>query len=131
MNSGWASLHETGELIRRLFLNGEFPEAIRTFYRGLSRRSSREEGAVACAPSTPAGDLSGASFAGRQGTFLPERAISYRETKGFDHLRVALSRSRLRERRDTHDQTGASTWPETAAEPAEEYFKIICARSVS
>lgn len=115
MNSGAASLHETGTAIRRLFLDGEFPEpiaeAIRTSYRELSRRSGRDEAAVAVRSSATAEDLPDASFAGQQETFLnvrgeralleacrrcyaslfTDRAISYRETKGFDHLQVALS----------------------------------------
>lgn len=110
-----ASLHETGETIRRLFLDGEFPEAIaaeiRDAYRELSRRSGQDEISVAVRSSATAEDLPQASFAGQQETFLnvrgeralldacrrcyaslfTDRAISYRETQGFDHLEVALS----------------------------------------
>ena len=110
-----ASLHETGETIRRLFLDGEFPEAIATeirdAYRELSRRSGQDEISVAVRSSATAEDLPQASFAGQQETFLnvrgeralldacrrcyaslfTDRAISYRETQGFDHLEVALS----------------------------------------
>ncbi|MEJ7929802.1 phosphoenolpyruvate synthase [Ramlibacter sp. AN1015] len=113
--SGKASLHETGEAIRRLFLEGEFPsdiaEAIRGAWRELSRRSGLDEVAVAVRSSATAEDLPEASFAGQQETFLnvrgeralmdacrrcyaslfTDRAISYRETRGFDHLQVALS----------------------------------------
>jgi pyruvate,water dikinase len=113
--SGTASLHETGEAIRRLFLEGVFPkqiaEAIRASYRALSRRVGLDELAVAVRSSATAEDLPDASFAGQQETFLnvlgesalmdacrrcyaslfTDRAISYRETKGFDHLEVALS----------------------------------------
>ncbi len=66
---------------------------------------------VAVRSSATAEDLPDASFAGQQETFLnvrgerdlldacrrcyaslfTDRAISYRETKGFDHLKVALS----------------------------------------
>ena len=115
MKAGNASLHETGEGIRRLFLDGEFPEeiaeAIRKSYRELSRRSSEVEVSVAVRSSATAEDLPEASFAGQQETFLnvrgerelldacrrcyaslfTDRAISYRETKGFDHVEVALS----------------------------------------
>lgn len=109
------SLHEAGETIRRLFLDGEFPEAIaeeiRDAYRELSRRSGQAEISVAVRSSATAEDLPQASFAGQQETFLnvrgeralldacrrcyaslfTDRAISYRETQGFDHLEVALS----------------------------------------
>ncbi|WP_137390388.1 phosphoenolpyruvate synthase [Rhodoligotrophos defluvii] len=115
MKSGRASLHQTGEAIRRLFLDGEFPEgiaeAIRASYRELSRRSGQDEVSVAVRSSATAEDLPEASFAGQQETFLnvrgerallaacrrcfaslfTDRAISYRETQGFDHLQVALS----------------------------------------
>ena len=115
MTGGRASLHATGEAIRRLFLDGEFPapiaEAIRVSYRELSRRSGQAEVSVAVRSSATAEDLPEASFAGQQETFLnvrgeralldacrrcyaslfTDRAISYRETMGFDHLQVALS----------------------------------------
>ena len=115
MKSGRASLHETGEAVRRLFLDGEFPEtmaeAIKEAYQELSRRSGQSEVSVAVRSSATAEDLPQASFAGQQETFLnvrgeralldacrrcfaslfTDRAISYRETQGFDHLEVALS----------------------------------------
>ena len=115
LQSEKASLHETGETIRRLFLDGEFPEAIAAeildAYRELSRRSGQDEISVAVRSSATAEDLPQASFAGQQETFLnvrgeralldacrrcyaslfTDRAISYRETQGFDHLEVALS----------------------------------------
>ncbi len=115
LQSEKASLHETGETIRRHFLDGEFPEAIATeirdAYRELSRRSGQDEISVAVRSSATAEDLPQASFAGQQETFLnvrgeralldacrrcyaslfTDRAISYRETQGFDHLEVALS----------------------------------------
>jgi pyruvate,water dikinase len=115
LERGSASLHETGEAIRRLFLDGEFPariaEAIRDAYRRLSRLSGEDEVAVAVRSSATAEDLPEASFAGQQETFLnvrgeqrlldacrrcyaslfTDRAISYRQTKGFDHMQVALS----------------------------------------
>jgi pyruvate,water dikinase len=115
LSSGATSLHETGEAIRRLFLDASFPDAIagaiRDAYRELSRRSEQAEAAVAVRSSATAEDLPEASFAGQQETFLnvrgerdlldacrrcyaslfTDRAISYRETRGFDHLEVALS----------------------------------------
>jgi len=115
LRGGQASLQESGEAIRRLFLDGEFPEAIagaiRETYRELSRRSGSKEVPVAVRSSATAEDLPGASFAGQQETFLnvrgertlldacrrcfaslfTDRAISYRQAKGFDHMQVALS----------------------------------------
>lgn len=112
---GAASLHETGEAARRLLLEGEFPFAIadeiRQAYRELSRRSGLAEVAVAVRSSATAEDLPDASFAGQQETFLnvrgerelleacrrcyaslfTDRAIAYRQAKGFDHMEVALS----------------------------------------
>ncbi|CCA93162.1 MULTISPECIES: phosphoenolpyruvate synthase [Novosphingobium] len=113
--AGRAPLHQTGETIRRLFLEGEFPtamaEAIREAYQGLSRAAGVDELGVAVRSSATAEDLPDASFAGQQETFLnvrgerelldacrrcfaslfTDRAISYREAKNFDHLKVALS----------------------------------------
>ncbi|WP_111400642.1 phosphoenolpyruvate synthase [Humitalea rosea] len=113
--AGKASLQETGAAIRRLFLDGEFPAAtaaaIREAYRELGRRRGLSDPAVAVRSSATAEDLPNASFAGQQETFLnvqgeatllqacracyaslfTDRAISYREMQGFDHLKVALS----------------------------------------
>lgn len=115
LNRGQASLHQTGQAIRRLFLDGEFPEhmaaAICESYRELSQRSGQGEVAVAVRSSATAEDLPDASFAGQQESFLnvcgerslllacrrcyaslfTDRAISYRVDKGFDHMQVALS----------------------------------------
>ena len=115
LKRGAATLHETGEAARRLFLEGEFPkeiaQAIREAYGELSRRGGVADASVAVRSSATAEDLPEASFAGQQETFLnvrgerelmdacrrcyaslfTDRAISYRETKGFDHLEVALS----------------------------------------
>jgi pyruvate,water dikinase len=115
LQRGEATLHETGAAARRLFLDGEFPppiaQAIRDAYGALSRRNSVDEASVAVRSSATAEDLPDASFAGQQETFLnvrgeralldacrrcyaslfTDRAISYRQTKGYDHLEVALS----------------------------------------
>lgn len=112
---GHATLRATGEALRELFLSAEFPdevaESIRISYRELSARSAQDDLAVAVRSSATAEDLPDASFAGQQETFLnitgerqlldacrrcyaslfTDRAISYREVKGFDHLEVALS----------------------------------------
>ena len=106
---------DVGSRIRTMFREGRFPEdvaeAIRAAYRELSGRHGAEPIAVAVRSSATAEDLPEASFAGQQETFLniigeealleacrncyaslfTDRAISYREEKGFDHLEVALS----------------------------------------
>ncbi|MBA4784877.1 MAG: phosphoenolpyruvate synthase [Rhizobiales bacterium] len=113
--SGKASLPETGEAIRKLFLHGEWPkataDAILKTYHELSKRADRDNASVAVRSSATAEDLPDASFAGQQETYLniageaslldacrrcyaslfTDRAISYRQTKGFDHMKVALS----------------------------------------
>ena len=113
--SGETSLRATGEAIRELFLDSEFPadigESIRSHYRELGERAGLDRLSVAVRSSATAEDLPDASFAGQQETFLniagerelldacrrcyaslfTDRAISYREVKGFDHLDVALS----------------------------------------
>ncbi|XAS64325.1 phosphoenolpyruvate synthase [Micrococcaceae bacterium Sec5.8] len=112
---GEASLRATGEAIRELFLDSAFPEdiaeSIRSHYRDLGTRAGLDRLSVAVRSSATAEDLPDASFAGQQETFLniagerelldacrrcyaslfTDRAISYREVKGFDHLDVALS----------------------------------------
>lgn len=114
-HSGEASLRASGAALRELFLGGEFPEdtaeEIRASYRALGERAGNDNLAVAVRSSATAEDLVDASFAGQQETFLnvtgerdlldacrrcfaslfTDRAISYRELKGFDHLEVALS----------------------------------------
>jgi pyruvate,water dikinase len=112
---GRASLPQLGKSLRRLFQQAEFPEdiaaAICQAYRDLSERYGVDEVDVAVRSSATAEDLPEASFAGQQETFLnitgedalleacrhcyaslfTDRAISYRQEKGFDHLDVALS----------------------------------------
>ena len=113
--AGKASLSEVGQTIRRAFLRGEWPEvtakAIRSAYAELCRRVGKPGVDVAVRSSATAEDLPDASFAGQQETFLnirgdpalldasrrcyaslfTDRAISYRQAKGFDHMKVALS----------------------------------------
>jgi pyruvate,water dikinase len=115
LRSGERSLAETGRAVRQLFLDSQFPatlaQAIGDAYADLGRRIGRSDPDVAVRSSATAEDLPEASFAGQQETFLnirgPEalldacrrcyaslftdRAISYREHHGFDHLDVALS----------------------------------------
>jgi len=113
--SGSATLAETGQQIRALFLKGNWPSEtaanIATTYRMLCDRTGKSEVAVAVRSSATAEDLPDASFAGQQETYLnvrgeaallaacrrcyaslfTDRAISYRKAKGFDHMKVALS----------------------------------------
>ena len=113
--SGKATLAETGHLLRRAFVKGEWPretaEAITKAYAELSKRVGKSEVDVAVRSSATAEDLPDASFAGQQETFLnirgenallnacrrcfaslfTDRAITYRTVKGFDHMKVALS----------------------------------------
>ena len=115
MSAGKKTLAETGQAIRSAFLHGEWPadtaDAISTAYVELCKRAGKNELDVAVRSSATAEDLPDASFAGQQETFLnirgqralldacrrcyaslfTDRAISYRQVKGFDHLQVALS----------------------------------------
>jgi pyruvate,water dikinase len=115
LEGGHVPLAEAGATIRRAFLRGTWPEdiaeAIQAAYRELCRRAGKVEAEVAVRSSATAEDLPDASFAGQQETFLnirgatallgacrrcyaslfTDRAISYRQAKGFDHLKVALS----------------------------------------
>ncbi len=113
--AGKSTLAETGKDIRALLLRGEWPEttaaAIVGAYHRLCERTGKSEVDVAVRSSATAEDLPDASFAGQQETFLnirgekalleacrrcyaslfTDRAISYRQAKGFDHMSVALS----------------------------------------
>ena len=113
--AGKAPLADVGAAIRRSFLGAVWPpdiaEAIASFYRELCRRSGKADADVAVRSSATAEDLPDASFAGQQESYLnirgeralldacrrcyaslfTDRAIVYRQTKGFDHLKVALS----------------------------------------
>ena len=109
-------LAEVGEKIRNAIKSAKLPpeleEEIRKAYKQLSEELGINED-IDCAvrSSATAEDLPDASFAGQQDTFLhvkgienilqktvecfaslfTNRAISYREDKGFDHFEVALS----------------------------------------
>ena len=113
--SGKSSLADSGATIRRAVLAGDWPSetarAISGAYRELSRRCGKPDQDVAVRSSATAEDLPDASFAGQQETYLnirgeaalldacrrcyaslfTDRAISYRQAKGFDHMKVALS----------------------------------------
>jgi pyruvate,water dikinase len=112
---GDEDLQETGKRIRRAIRGGEFPEEIRDAileaYYSLSSEYGAGKLSVAARSSATAEDLPEASFAGQQETFLnisgtdelleacrkcyaslfTDRAISYLEEQGFDHMGVALS----------------------------------------
>jgi len=113
--AGKATLAETGSAIRHMFVQGEWPketaEAIRASYAELCKRVGKKDVDVAVRSSATAEDLPDASFAGQQETYLnirgdkalldacrrcyaslfTDRAITYRQVKGFDHMKVALS----------------------------------------
>jgi len=109
------ALQAAGRAARELLLAAPLPpelsEAILTAYRALAGAGGDGPGAVAVRSSATAEDLPDASFAGQQETFLhvqgegallaacrrcfaslfTDRAISYRQRQGFEHLEVALS----------------------------------------
>src|SRR5207253_1496332 len=113
LQNGASTLVQAGKSIRKLFLHARLPKEldriIRDTYRELCDRYGTED--VAVRSSATAEDLPDASFAGQQETFLnvrgeqqlikaclrcyaslfTDRAISYRNEKGFDHIQVALS----------------------------------------
>ncbi len=107
-------LNEVGREVRKIILNGEIPEevkeGIREKHKELKEKLGREP-EVAVRSSATSEDLKGASFAGQQDTYLnirgienvlekikecfaslyTNRAIYYRERKGFNHMDAALS----------------------------------------
>lgn len=109
------SLSKTGKYIRTLILEAKFPEILEKEiikgYHKLEKESIGSHFSVAVRSSATAEDLPNASFAGQQETFLhirgeeelldavkkcmaslfTNRAMSYRDNQGFDHLQVALS----------------------------------------
>ncbi|MCJ7478928.1 MAG: phosphoenolpyruvate synthase [Candidatus Nanohaloarchaeota archaeon QJJ-7] len=109
------ALQEAGEKIREIIIDAEMPgelrEKIIRQYSEMADELGEEEPAVAVRSSATAEDLPTASFAGQQETYLnvegeeellesvkkcyaslfTDRAISYREDKGFDHFDVKLS----------------------------------------
>ena len=98
-----------------MFLDGDWPDevcrAVLDAYRVLGTMSDHHTPSVAVRSSATAEDLPEASFAGQLETFLnvsgedallgacrkcfaslfTDRAISYRDTQGFDHMQVGLS----------------------------------------
>lgn len=114
LKAGRATLREAGERIRAAVLATPWPPAveaaIRAAYRDLCKAEGLAEADVAVRSSATAEDLADASFAGQHDSFLHirgedavldacrrcfaslfnDRAIAYREAKGFDHAKVAL-----------------------------------------
>jgi pyruvate,water dikinase len=112
---GETPLQRAGAAIRHMILQAEIPVVLATAithaYRDLSRRYKGRNVDVAVRSSATAEDLPEASFAGQQESFLnvsgdkalldacrrcyaslfTDRAIAYRESHGFDHMKVALS----------------------------------------
>ncbi len=110
-----SNLAAVGKAVRDTILQGEMPgavaEPVRQSYADLAARLERKDPDVAVRSSATAEDLPEASFAGQLDTFLnirgeaalidavkrcfaslfTDRAISYREDNGFDHMGVALS----------------------------------------
>ncbi|MFY7901078.1 MAG: PEP/pyruvate-binding domain-containing protein, partial [Chitinophagaceae bacterium] len=109
------SLRRGGHQVRLLIKNGRFEkemsESIIAAYEKLSNNYNQTYTDVAVRSSATAEDLPDASFAGQQETFLnvtgpatlmdsvrncfaslfTDRAISYRQSFGYDHFAVALS----------------------------------------
>ncbi|MFX0050742.1 MAG: phosphoenolpyruvate synthase, partial [Candidatus Hermodarchaeota archaeon] len=109
------NLQERGRKVREIIRYAKMPEdlenEIRENYRKLCELTNRNDIDVAVRSSATAEDLPDASFAGQQETFLnirgeealldacracfaslfTDRAISYREDKGFGHFDVYLS----------------------------------------
>jgi len=109
------NLAERGEKVREIIHHAEFPPELRkeiiAAYHKLSKNYGTNDVDVAVRSSATAEDLPDASFAGQQETFLnvrgeehliesckscfaslfTNRAISYRQDKGFDHFNVYLS----------------------------------------
>ena len=109
------SLKETGTKSRQLIFRGKFPpdieKEILENYQNLSRIYKQKNVDVAVRSSATAEDLATASFAGQHESYInisgfnnlllaikkcfaslfTDRAIAYREEKGFEHLKIALS----------------------------------------
>lgn len=110
-----SNLQKRGKAVRELLLACQIPKRVESellqAYKSLSNEYGSKNIDVAVRSSGTAEDLPDASFAGQQETFLninnPEellssvkacyaslftdRAISYRESRGFEHFKVALS----------------------------------------
>jgi len=107
-------LEKRGKIVREAIKSTELPKDLQrqiiAYYQKMEKQYFSNVD-VAVRSSATAEDLPGASFAGQQETYLnvegeedllvavrkciaslfTDRAISYREDKGFDHLKIALS----------------------------------------
>jgi pyruvate,water dikinase len=110
-----AHLADVGKSVREMILAGSIPDelarAISDAYARLANNGDHREPSVAVRSSATAEDLPEASFAGQLESFLnvsgtdglldacrrcfaslfTDRAITYRENNGFEHMQVALS----------------------------------------
>ncbi|WP_457641524.1 phosphoenolpyruvate synthase [Persephonella sp.] len=108
-------LQKRGLTVREMIKGGEFPEDLKKliieYYDKLSKMYKQHRVDVAVRSSATAEDLPDASFAGQQETYLnikgdetlltairncfaslfTDRAISYRESFGFDHFAIGLA----------------------------------------
>ncbi|MFP4045549.1 MAG: phosphoenolpyruvate synthase [Candidatus Aenigmatarchaeota archaeon] len=104
-------LRKAGSEVRKLIEEAEIPKKIREELKNKYRELGEDDPRVAVRSSATAEDLPTASFAGQQDTYLnvadedelyeamkkciaslfTDRAIHYREEKGFDHFKVKLS----------------------------------------
>ena len=115
LKSDQSNLKTVGAKVRRMIEEARWPEdiahAIVEAYDEMRRETGKQELDVAVRSSATAEDLPTASFAGQLETFLnirgqdalleacrkcyaslfTNRAIAYRERRGFDHLQIALS----------------------------------------
>lgn len=111
----FVGFRKIGTTVRQLIRNGKFPKdlknEIQEKYSQLSKTYGQEMTDVAIRSSATAEDLPDASFAGQQETFLnvrgqesilesvrncfaslfTDRAISYRNSFGYDHFNIGLS----------------------------------------
>jgi len=109
------NLEHRGSSVRKLILNAKLPKVLEDeiiiAYKKLAFEYGEDNIDVAVRSSGTAEDLPDASFAGQQDTYLningidslidsvkkcfaslfTNRAISYRQSRGYDHLKVALS----------------------------------------
>lgn len=123
-----AALRKAGKEVRELLLGATLPKEVEDAaikaYEALAKKAKKKTISVAVRSSATAEDLPEASFAGQQETYLnvrgkralldaikkcmaslfTDRAISYREKRGYDHLNIALSVT-VQEMVHAHDGT--------------------------
>lgn len=116
LDAGEKDLADVGRTIRKAVSSAPLPPALEAsiceFYQELSKTCGDEDLSVAVRSSATAEDLPEASFAGQQETYLnvrgehdliqackdcyaslfTDRAITYRNEKGFDHSKSSIER---------------------------------------